>query len=104
MQKYVCVSTYPSKKKKPLPKNWKAKEPPYTVGQDGFTVSYVEFDKCGWADVNKYLPLPYEMVDIMTTDHMRTGWWNGLYWESLRLKSYEKILKWKAIKNETSLY
>jgi len=81
-----------------------SKKAPYTVSLNGFTITDVIFDLDGWADSKKYLPQPYEMVKIKTNERIRNGWWNGLYWESLRLKPGEKILAWKVIKNETQIY
>jgi len=85
-------------------KIWEQKDPPYTVSVDGFTISAVIFDPEGWADSRRYLPQPYEMVKIKTNEFTRNGWWNGIYWESLRLKPGEKVLAWKVIKNETQIY
>src|SRR3990167_256085 len=101
MRKVFIRMDVPKKRVPRRVKDWESKPPPYTVSLDGFTITNVVFDPDGWADCKRYLPQPYEMVKIKTNEHIRNGWWNGLYWESLRLKPGEKILAWKVIKNET---
>ena len=104
MRKMLLIMKSPKKTARKNTKAWQKKDAPYTVSLDGFLITDVIFDPEGWADAKRYLPQPYEMVKIKTSEHLRNGWWNGIHWESLRLKPGEKTLAWKAIKNETQIY
>lgn len=100
----IAVAIAPVKKiypKKKVPLAWIKKKPPYTVGKDGFNYSNVKFDPGGWAEEKRFRPFPYDLVKIKTTDHFRTGWWNGNNWDGLRLKPDEKVLYWKQVRHET---
>jgi len=89
------------KKKKKKVADWRAYSPPYTVGKDEFHYCNVKYDYDGWADAYQFRPYPYDLVNIKTDLHYRTGWWNGSSWEGLRLKEEEKVLYWKNVRHET---
>lgn len=69
----------------------------------GYAMSYceAEYDVDGWADPNKFLPEPFDLVSLMTDQGKRkTGWWTGYKWECRTLTENEKVCFWSRIKEE----
>ena len=67
-----------------------------------FTYQEVKVDKeTGWADPNKFLPYPYDIVTLSVfrpdkEDTVRSeGWWTGEAWDGRKLKPEYKIIGWK---------
>jgi len=59
------------------------------------------FNKEGWADASKYLPIAFDLVTLKTsTDRKIAGWWNNHEWDGLYLKKEDQVVKWKRIKYE----
>lgn len=81
-------------KKSPVTK-WTVRYPIFYTYKDIF------YNDAGWADVEKYLPEDFDLVSMLLENkRIINGWINGLLWEGLRLKSTDKVLFWKKIKNE----
>ena len=67
------------------------------------TFSYIvtKFDKNGWADAEKSLPIPFDLVTVLTnTDKKIIAWWNQVRWDGYRLGSKDRVIKWKRKKYE----
>lgn len=61
-----------------------------------FRYILTKFDKNGWADAEKHLPIPFDLVTVLTdTQKKIAAWWNEINWEGFRLKKCDKVLKWK---------
>lgn len=54
-----------------------------------------QHDIDGWVDPAKWLPYPYDLLYLKTETRTKAGWWNGHYWEGLRLLPADKVLYWK---------
>jgi len=84
-----------TEKKRKIPE-WKNKKPPYQCGRDGFSIAQVERDEEGWADVDRFLPINYEMVQLFIEGKNNlNGWWNGYTWEGFRLRDGDRVLYWR---------
>lgn len=59
------------------------------------TYRHVDFDKDKWADVNKYLPIEYDMCYCKGENAILPGWYNGIGWDGHRIKPDFKVLFWK---------
>lgn len=60
-----------------------------------------KFNKEGWANVDKHLPIPFDLVTVQTSNGKTfAAWWNKTVWEGLRLKPTDKIIRWKRRKYE----
>lgn len=67
------------------------------------TFSYLvtKFDKYGWADAERSLPIPFDLVIVLTnTDKKIIAWWNQVRWDGFKLRPKDKIIKWKRRKYE----
>jgi len=63
---------------------------------NSLTYTVTEFDEDGWAETKKALPIPFDLVLMKTnTDKKIIGWWNQQNWEGIRLRSKDKVVKWK---------
>ncbi len=55
-----------------------------------------KFDSDGWADAKKSLPIPFELVTVLTDTHKKiSAWWTKSYWKGLRLRKKDGVIKWK---------
>jgi len=64
-----------------------------------FRYRFTSFDKDGWADAQFSLPIPFDLVTIMTEKGAFLGaWWTEQKWDGLRLKSTDLVVKWKRRK------
>ena len=88
-----------SKKSKYL-RVWKLKKPPYQVGIDGFQNKDLSKDYNGWVDAKRFLPLAFDLVYMRLERRTIPGWWNGQYWEGMRLNEQDCVLYWKYKKDE----
>ena len=60
-----------------------------------FSYSDVEFDKDGWADVSKYLPILYDLMLLKDgAGKNLVGWYSGSQWDGLRYKG-QNVTHWK---------
>lgn len=88
----VLVSTLspsPFKPKKVRPPSRREKH-----NSHGYQVA--RFDEYGWADADKYKPIPYDMLHLKTDrNRVVKGWWAEFYYDGYRLRDDEKVLKWK---------
>lgn len=83
------------KKEKKTGYLWHTKEAPYTIGTDQFSLCHAKKDIEGWVDASFCRPMPYDLVWIKTDGRTKTGWWDGMHWEGVRLTKEDKILFWK---------
>lgn len=61
----------------------------------------VPVNKQGWTvDIN-YRPIPFDVCALLLKDKERPihGWWTGIEWTALRLRSIHQIVSWKYIKD-----
>lgn len=79
---------------------WKLKEPPYQVGVDGFLNKDLKKDYDGWVDAKLFLPLAFDLVYMRLERRTIPGWWNGNFWEGMRLLETDCVLYWKYKKDE----
>jgi hypothetical protein len=79
---------------------WTTLSPPYEVGRDGFHWKDLMPDIYGWLAADYVRPLIYELVHMRTQDKVLPGWWNGQFWEGLRLKESDKVILWKRKEDE----
>jgi len=55
-----------------------------------------KFDKQGWAAAERALPIPFDLVTVLTNTNKKIpAWWNKCIWEGLHLKKEDKVIKWK---------
>jgi len=59
-----------------------------------FTYTKVLYQKDGWADATKFLPLKYDLVNIKFEKKTVHGWWDGLNWIGLKITPEDKALAW----------
>ncbi len=60
-----------------------------------------KFDEKGWADAKNSLPIPFDLVTVLTnTDKKVAAWWNQCNWDGLRLKEKDVVIKWKRKRYE----
>ncbi len=61
----------------------------------------VQYDKHGWADVNKFLPADFDLV-FLNIEGKKTisGWFTGNNWDGLLLKEEDKVISWKLKEEE----
>lgn len=71
----------------------------YHNGND-FTYQKVPVDADGWADATKYLPIDYDLCQLMVEGYRRPvrGWAVGIRWEGFRIKDGDKVICWKRCK------
>jgi len=68
---------------------------------NSFRYLLTRFNKEGWADASKSLPIPFDLVTVWTnTDKKVAAWWNKTKWEGLRLRDQDKVLFWKRRRYE----
>lgn len=65
-----------------------------------FRYSQVEYDREGFADSNKYLPLDFDMCTVKVLNskkeiRYKKAWHGGCSWDGLRLKESDKVIAWK---------
>lgn len=61
-----------------------------------FVYKVTQFDENGWADATKYKPIPYDMIYLQTNyERVVKGWWAEFFFDGLRLKPDEIVVKWK---------
>lgn len=66
-----------------------------------FRYLITKFNKEGWADASTALPIPFDLVTLLTSrDKKIAGWWTGNHWEGARLKENERVLFWKRRRYE----
>ena len=64
-------------------------------------ISYknIEKDNAGWVDPKKYLPIPYDVVEIeveyIGLNRRVPAWWTGINWEGRRFRQGMKVLYWR---------
>ena len=64
----------------------------------------VEFDKDKWASASEYKPTPFHLVEVEDIFGRRQkAWWTGSRWDYGRRKINKNILKWRAVKEGTSI-
>lgn len=88
------MSTLPPVKKK----RKRIKHDPSFYVERSNTNYYVvtEFGKDGWADAEKYKPIPYDLITLFThKGKKKSGWWAEFFWEGYRLMPDDKIVKWR---------
>lgn len=59
------------------------------------TYQDIEKDNDGWVDPSKWLPLPYDMVQVDIGNKILNCWHSGMIWEGLHLRKKHVINKWK---------
>lgn len=63
---------------------------------NSFRYLFTKFDKEGWAKYENALPIPFDLVTVLTdTEKKIPAWWNETKWEGIRLTKYDTVLKWK---------
>lgn len=70
-----------------------------------FAYSDVVYDKNGWADAKKFLPLDFDLLFLKIKGKQKifSGWHNDKHWEGSKINRKDDILFWK--KNvQTGLY
>jgi len=70
---------------------------PKQVGVNFRSYKNVKTDIDGWADVNLFLPLNFDLCYVKT-DKRRgttTAWYTGTIWDSAMLNDDEKVIFWK---------
>jgi hypothetical protein len=61
-----------------------------------YTYKDVHFDEDGWADVNLYLPMEYDLCYLKTAnEETKIGWSKGNKWDGQKIKKTDVILFWK---------
>jgi len=60
-----------------------------------YSYADVVVDAEGFADVTNYLPLEYDLCDLMTDQGTKAGWYSYGSWDGLRLNGTEKVLAWR---------
>ncbi len=61
-----------------------------------FRYLITKFNESGWADAEKSLPIPFDLVTVLTDTHKQmAAWWNKNEWEGVRLKKTDKVMKWR---------
>lgn len=71
-----------------------------------FSYKVVQFDEEGWADAEKFKPIPFDLVKVITLENKeKNAWWAVVkdklsqtqeeYWDGIRLKPTDKVIKWK---------
>jgi len=80
---------------------------PITVGKikvknqkHGVYWSYrdVKYDECGWACVDDFLPMEFELCYLKTDDNKSLmGWYTGAIWDGMKVKETDVIKYWKRI-------
>lgn len=66
-----------------------------------FRYIVTKFDEEGWADAERSLPIPFDLITLLTsTDKKIVGWWDGGAWDGYRLRPKDKIVKWKRRRYE----
>lgn len=82
---------------------------PNVIREVGFTrnengkfllYSHIPVDEEGWADAKQFLPLRGDLVLLQMSDREINGWWAGEYWYGLRVKSTDRVKKWKCTEND----
>lgn len=72
------------------------------ISQFFYKYSDAQANYLGWIDPAFWLPYPYDLCQLQTSNKKMNGWWTGHQWEALRLKKDDKIMFWKRIMEETS--
>lgn len=67
----------------------------YRKGKGKYTYKDVSFDANGWADVERFLPITFDLCLLKSKDRIFTGWFNGMTWDGLRMKPNDVVLYWK---------
>lgn len=68
---------------------------------NSFRYQVTKFDKEGWADAEASLPIPFDLITLLTsTDRKIVGWWDGGDWAGYRLTPKHKVVKWKRRRYE----
>jgi hypothetical protein len=59
--------------------------------------SDVPTDPQKWVYDLKYMPIPYDLMFLRfkNSPKIKSGWWNGIHWEGLRLEPQEIVIAWK---------
>ena len=66
-----------------------------------FRYLITKFNEAGWADAQRSLPIPFDLVTVWTsTDKKVAAWWNNHKWEGLRLREGDQVLFWKRRRYE----
>lgn len=66
-----------------------------------FRYVFSKFNSKGWADARSSLPIPFDLVTVLTdNDKEIPAWWNKFSWEGLRLKNNDVVVKWKRRRYE----
>ena len=64
----------------------------------------IQFDQEGYADAQKYKPMPYELVEaIDLKGKKKCCWWAQCEWDGINLSCTE-FVKWKYIPYEEDRY
>jgi len=66
------------------------------------TYKKIEYDKDGWADATRYLPVDYDLCSLKVLGRRRVvhGWVCGWRWYGLRLSGDERVLFWRKCKDQ----
>jgi len=68
---------------------------------NSFRYLVTKFDANGWADATTALPIPFDLVTLLTDRNKEIGgWWALSHWEGLRLRPQDIVLKWKRRRYE----
>lgn len=68
---------------------------------NSFRYTLSRFNEEGWADANKYLPIPFDLVTVWTdTDKKIAAWWDENIWTGFRLTQKDRVLFWQRRKYE----
>jgi len=72
------------------------------VKVDGPLYKDVHYNKKGWADASKYLPVDCDLCQLKFEDGtIKNGWAIHNRWDGLRINNDKKVLAWKLFKGET---
>ena len=60
----------------------------------------IPVNKKGWTVDLNYRPHPFDICALLIEGRPSciNGWWTGIQWTALRLRSHHKIIGWKFIK------
>lgn len=55
-----------------------------------------KYDKDGWADVDLFKPLQWDLVQVQDdTGKRQAGWWTGAAWDFGRCHLRGRVVKWR---------
>ena len=61
-----------------------------------FAYRDIDFDKDGWVDASKYMPIDYDLVFLKIEGKRSvSGWSSGNGWDGLKFNEASKVTHWK---------